>query len=99
MAITREEAIEKATQLNPEVNRAVEYKDAYVFYKKTKVVQFGGNSAFAIMKDDGKAVNLSAYIMGTKHYNHPKRIPMKKNWLQVWLSQLLHTMRRSAGEL
>ena len=76
MAITFAEAKAKAMELNPKVSKAKDYGDAYVFMAPTKGVPDGGDSAFVIMKDSGKCVNLSAYMMERESTATPKTIPM-----------------------
>ena len=79
MAITSKEAIKKAKQINPKVNRAVEYSDAFGFENTGAGMHFGGNDSFIIMKETGKLVTVTEYMLGTKNYASPKRIPMSSN--------------------
>lgn len=76
MALTREEAIEKAKKINPRVNRAIEYKDAFGFENTKAGMQFGGNEGFVILKESGDTITVTQYMYRKDHDSNPKRIPM-----------------------
>ena len=59
--ITLERAKRKATRLRPDVNRCVEYDDAFVFSNKDDV-SFGGNEPVVILKINGQAIGMTDYL-------------------------------------
>ena len=56
-----EEALRIAVKCWDEVDYVTEYEDAYVFSRYDDM-SFGGNSPVAVMKADGRAINLVAYL-------------------------------------
>ena len=58
--ITFEEAKKKALGLRKDVDTCRENKDAFVFSKKNDV-SFGGDGPVAILKGNGRAINMVDY--------------------------------------
>ena len=72
--VTYEDALKKALELNPQITKCVEYKDAYIFGNdEGKEVRIGGpNAPVVIMKADGKFYAISYYM--AKYVSNSKYI-------------------------
>ena len=65
--ITYEAALAIAKSKKPQINKCDEYEDAYIFDYLTGVETFGGAGPCVVMKDTGRAVNMTAYAVKGKH--------------------------------
>jgi len=60
--ITYEAALAKAKLLKPNIDNGAEYPAAYVFGSHEDDNTFGGDGPVAILKKDGRAINMIAFI-------------------------------------
>ena len=60
--ITFDKALSIAKNAKKNINHCVEYSDAYMFSHDTGKDTDGGESPIVVMKQDGKTMNMSAYI-------------------------------------
>ena len=72
--ITYEQAKKTAVNEKPEVNTVLEYKDAYMFYNSKARGNNLEDNEVIVLKKNGKVINMTEYIMGTKDNTTPKRI-------------------------
>ena len=74
--MTYEEAKEKALKINPNFNSCKEYKKAYHFYDKRDKTEREPDNDVVILKETGKILNLSTFILDYL----PERNPKAKNF-------------------
>lgn len=72
--VTYEQAKKKAVEAYPSVNTVLEYKDAYVFYNSKARGNDREDNEVIVLKDSGKVVSMTEYVIGTKDDAAPKRI-------------------------
>ena len=63
--VTFEKAKKMANDIYP-VDQYTEYTDAYVFIAKKDSMTIGGNGPIVVMKNDGRVMNMTAYISISK---------------------------------
>lgn len=73
MAITYDKAKAKALKAYPEVDTALEYNDAYIFYNSKARGSKTDDNEVVVLKDSGNIISMSEYVMGTKDTSTPKR--------------------------
>lgn len=72
--MTYEQAKSKAVKIYPEVDSALEYKDAYIFYNSKARGNKQDDNEVVILKNGGKVISMSEYVMSTKDDTSPKRL-------------------------
>lgn len=72
--MTYEQAKDKAVKIYPEVDSALEYKDAYIFYNSKARGNKQDDNEVVILKNGGKVISMSEYVMSTKDDTSPKRL-------------------------
>ena len=70
--MTCEEAKEKALKINPKFNACKEYKIAYHFYDKRDKTEREPDNDIVILKETGKILNLSTFILDYLPERNPK---------------------------
>lgn len=71
--ITYEQAKAKALKSKSDIDTALEYKGAYVFYN-SKEKEGTMNGEVVILKDSGNSVTMSDYFINSKDDSSPKRL-------------------------
>ena len=62
--MTFEEALKKAREFQPSVNKCVEYENGYFFIDRAHEDDEGGSYApFVILKEDGRMINFPTYLI------------------------------------
>ena len=72
--MTYEKAKEKALKINPNFNACKEYKIAYHFYDKNDTTLREPDNNVVILKETGKILNLSTFILDYLPERNPKSI-------------------------
>ena len=72
--ITYEQAKAKALKAKKDINAALEYKKAWVFYNKNAKGGDMYDNEIVIMKTSGNAVSFSDYLVDSKDHENPKKI-------------------------
>ena len=72
--MTYEEAKGKALKINPKFNACKEYKIAYHFYDKRDKTEREPDNDVVILKETGKILNLSTFILDYLPERNPKSI-------------------------
>ena len=72
--MTYEEAKERALKINPNFNACKEYKIAYHFYDKNATTLCESDNDVVILKETGKILNLSTFILDYLPERNPKSI-------------------------
>ena len=62
--ITYEEALKRARELKTSITKCVETPTAYMFKNTDDEYSFGGEGICVILKENGKAIGLTAYYDG-----------------------------------
>ena len=70
--MTYEQAKEKALKINPQFNACKEYKIAYYFYDKQDKTLREPDNEIVILKETGKILNLSTFILDYLPERNPK---------------------------
>ena len=74
--ITYEEAKAKALKIDPEVDSALEYQQAYVFYKaadyQKKITE--DNMEIVLLKSNGDQTTLFSYFLSVDDEEKPKKL-------------------------
>ena len=74
--MTYEQCKEKALKINPDFNACKEYKTAYHFYNKNDENIRESDNDVVILKETGKILNLSTFILNYL----PERTPKEKTF-------------------
>ena len=72
--IDYEQAKKKAVVHKKDLDSALEYRDAYVFYSSKARGNAAEDSEVVVLKSDGRVVTMSQYVIGTKDSSRPKHI-------------------------
>ncbi len=70
--MTYEQAKERALKINPNFNACKEYKKAYHFYDKSDKTEREPDNDVVILKEMGKILNLSTFILDYIPERNPK---------------------------
>lgn len=65
--VTYEEAKKIAQELKKNIDRCYEHTDAYVFTNEAEEMSFGGDSPCVVLKEDGRAINMTEYTDNHKY--------------------------------
>ncbi len=65
--ITYEEALKKAKELKRDIDHCCEEKHAYVFTSKADEMSIGGSGPCVILKENGRAINMTEYAMNYEY--------------------------------
>lgn len=72
--ITYEEAKKKAMKAKSGLDSAVEYQKAWMFYNSKATGHNQEDNEIVILKDSGKWISMTEYVMSTKDNDKPKKI-------------------------
>lgn len=69
-----QKAKEIALNYNAKINACKEYENAYYFYNKINSETTGGIDDFVVLKESGRILSLSTYILTYTPTSFPKQI-------------------------
>ena len=72
--MTYEEAKAKALKLDKNIDKALEYRGAYVFYNSKLTGEDAEDSEIVILKSNGNVVNFGDYVISSHDDSSPKKL-------------------------
>lgn len=75
--VSYEKALESARNLKPNVDGCTEMTDAYIFGSTEDEFTIGGDGPVVVMKNNGNAYNMTAYLHRSKGARQIQEIKIK----------------------